>query len=196
MAASITEIARLANLSANTVSRALRGMPGVNAETSARVRLLADQLGYTPNRFAQGLVSKRSKLIALAITEPESYYQSAIVRRLRANLNAAGYQSMVMEIEYEDAGQQAAVLAELAGLQADGIIIGSMYGILSEMPIWEPLQQLDRRKIPFVVYGLGSSRKVNMVTIDYHRLIMEMVEYLLQKGKRDLLLFELSLIHI
>lgn len=190
MSMSITEIARRANLSANTVSRALRNLPGVNRETAFRVHKLAKELGYTPNRFAQGLVSKESRLIALAITEPESYYQSVIQQELRRKLLGAGYHSLIMEIDYEDGEQQFNIISELAGLQADAIVVGSMYGIISESPVWESLRFLKTKGIPTVVYGLGRSRKVNLIHIDYEMLAYNMVKHLFDYGYRDILIFD------
>lgn len=100
--------------------------------------------------------------------------------------------SLVMEIDYENGRQQYGIISEMAGFQVDGIVIGSIYGIISESPLRESLQLLKTRKIPTVVYGLGRSRKVNLVHIDYEMLAYNMVKHLVEYGYRDILIFDMS----
>jgi len=63
------DIARLAQVSQATVSRALRDSPLVNAETRARVKAIAEQLHYRADRRAAGLRTRRSHTLALLIFE-------------------------------------------------------------------------------------------------------------------------------
>ncbi|MBI3887007.1 MAG: LacI family DNA-binding transcriptional regulator [Opitutae bacterium] len=55
---SLAEIARRARVSAMTVSRALRGQPGVAVELAARIRRLAASVGYRPNPLVQALMAQ------------------------------------------------------------------------------------------------------------------------------------------
>lgn len=59
------DVAEVAGVSQSTVSRALRGSPGVNAETRARVSAAARELGYVVDRHASSLRLKSSETIAL-----------------------------------------------------------------------------------------------------------------------------------
>src|SRR2546430_12952330 len=60
---SLRDIAEVAGVSVNTVSRALTGKPDVSAETRARVQALAQELGYMPNLLARSLLRGRSWLV-------------------------------------------------------------------------------------------------------------------------------------
>ena len=51
----LKDIARHAGVAVMTVSKALRDAPDVSAATKARIKALAQQMGYVPNSFAQGL---------------------------------------------------------------------------------------------------------------------------------------------
>ncbi len=65
MAVTIKDIARLANVSHTTVSRALNNSPLINDKTKNRIKQMADELNYTPNVNAKGLVTLRSYNIGL-----------------------------------------------------------------------------------------------------------------------------------
>ncbi len=65
MTVTIKDIARLANVSHTTVSRALNNSPLINDKTKNRIKQMADKLNYTPNVNAKGLVTLRSYNIGL-----------------------------------------------------------------------------------------------------------------------------------
>lgn len=69
----IREIARIANVSIGTVSRALNGRPGVNRETRERVMAAVKALGYAPNPVARELVGKPSTVGLLLAPEVRRY---------------------------------------------------------------------------------------------------------------------------
>src|SRR5947209_5925919 len=63
----VEDVARLAGVSKSTASRALRGHPAINVETINRVRAVADQLDYVPNRVAGSLARRRTNTIVLFV---------------------------------------------------------------------------------------------------------------------------------
>jgi LacI family transcriptional regulator len=65
----MTDVAKLAGVSHQTVSRVLNGSPRVRPETRERVLRAVDELDYRPNAMARGLVSRRSKLLGV-VTGP------------------------------------------------------------------------------------------------------------------------------
>ena len=65
----ITDVARLAGVSAATASRALNGRGGISEDTARRVRHAADKLGYQPNALARGLLSGKSCTVGLITTD-------------------------------------------------------------------------------------------------------------------------------
>ncbi|GAF40750.1 transcriptional regulator, LacI family [Agrilactobacillus composti DSM 18527 = JCM 14202] len=62
-------IAKMAQVSHTTVSRALNDSPAVRPETKAKIRAIAKQVGYVPNLTAKGLVTKRSYMIGIFFTD-------------------------------------------------------------------------------------------------------------------------------
>jgi len=64
----IKDIAKAANISVTTVSRALNGYDDVNEETRRRIKAIADELGYIPNMAARSLIVKKSKTLGLLLS--------------------------------------------------------------------------------------------------------------------------------
>ena len=72
----IKDVAREVEMSTATVSRALRGLPGVSEETRDRVRETARRLGYVPSSSAAGLASGQTRTVAVIVP-------SRLIRRTR-----------------------------------------------------------------------------------------------------------------
>ena len=68
--ATLEEVALLAGVSRATVSRVVNGSPKVSPDVRVDVQAAIERLGYTPNRAARSLVTRRSDSIAVVITEP------------------------------------------------------------------------------------------------------------------------------
>ncbi|MDQ0876687.1 DNA-binding LacI/PurR family transcriptional regulator [Paenibacillus sp. V4I3] len=68
MSVTIKDIAKLAGVSHTTVSRALNNSPLIQEETKERIRIIAEQMDYTPNYSAKSLVLDRSYNLGLFFT--------------------------------------------------------------------------------------------------------------------------------
>ena len=65
---SIRDIARLANVSDSTVSRALRDSPLVKIETREKIRRIAEESGYRASAVARSLATRRTRTIGVVVT--------------------------------------------------------------------------------------------------------------------------------
>ena len=63
----IAELARMAGVSAGTVSRALAGKPLVNRETREKIQAIADKHGFRPNQMARRLRTQRTGVIGVVV---------------------------------------------------------------------------------------------------------------------------------
>ena len=77
-AITLTDVARLAQVSPITASRAVNAPDTVAPETLARVREAISRTGYVPNRVAGGLASARSRLVAAVV--PTIAVSTSLVR--------------------------------------------------------------------------------------------------------------------
>jgi DNA-binding LacI/PurR family transcriptional regulator len=72
--ATILDVAAAAGVSRQTVTRAMNDMPGIKQETRERVQETARELGYTPSRYAKGLVQGARTSVGLAIPDLTNPY--------------------------------------------------------------------------------------------------------------------------
>jgi DNA-binding LacI/PurR family transcriptional regulator len=73
-AATIVDVARVAGVSRQTVTRALHDMPGINAGTRERVLAAARELNYHPSRFGRGLVKPVGRTLGLVVGDLTNPY--------------------------------------------------------------------------------------------------------------------------
>ncbi|MEU4219704.1 LacI family DNA-binding transcriptional regulator [Actinoplanes sp. NPDC026623] len=78
-AVTLRDVAKLAGVSVATASKALNGQPQVRAETRARVVRAAEQLSFSPNTLAQGLITQRSGTVGLLTSDLEGRFSMPIL---------------------------------------------------------------------------------------------------------------------
>ncbi|NLI01189.1 MAG: LacI family transcriptional regulator [Chthonomonadales bacterium] len=91
MKVTLDEIAQALNVSAMTVSRALRGASGVSAETSARVREYARKVNYRPNLAARALAAKRASVLGAIIPNLRHSFWLEMVMGVEQVAHESGY---------------------------------------------------------------------------------------------------------
>jgi LacI family transcriptional regulator len=123
----IRDVAAAAGVSLTTVSHALSGAGQVNATTRERVREVAAQLGYAPNRQASGLRSRRSQIIGFVSDEITTTPYAG--RVLLGAQEAAARQGWVLMIvnSSADAELEARGIDALLQHNVDGIVYARMY---------------------------------------------------------------------
>lgn len=101
-APTIYDVARLAGVSHQTVSRHLRAMPGISKETRSKVDRAVGQLGYRTNTTARALATNRSKRIGAVVFELTEFGPSAIVKGAASAARKAGYLLDIVSLDGSD----------------------------------------------------------------------------------------------
>ncbi len=96
--AGIVEVAALSGFSPATVSRALRGLPGVSATTRLAVEEAASQLGYFPSPSAAALTTGRTNAIGVIAPWVSRWFFSAVVEGAQEVLAQQGYDLLLYPI--------------------------------------------------------------------------------------------------
>ncbi|MGE2833253.1 LacI family DNA-binding transcriptional regulator [Mycobacterium sp. SMC-4] len=171
------DVAKLAGVSQSTVSRALRGVPGIAPETVARVREAARTLAYVPSEAGRTLSTRQARSIGVFTAELTNPFYPALVEPVRARLAELGYRTILLT-EPDDA---AGAVESLPHGVVDGVIIATAH-LGSQLPA-----SLRARNIPFVFVN----RSVDGVDCD--RSIVDNVaggrlaaEFLADLGHRDI----------
>ena len=86
----MVDVARLAGVSHQTVSRVLNNHPNVRLETARRVRAAIAELGYRPNRAARALVTGRSQLLGVVALNTTPLRPGVAAHGVRAGRRGGG----------------------------------------------------------------------------------------------------------
>ena len=87
----IKDIAKLANVSVSTVSRVINNDAGVAAETQDRIERIIKQENYQPSMIARGMVSQKTRMIAVIVSDITNPYFHELVAALEKKLLNSGY---------------------------------------------------------------------------------------------------------
>ncbi len=171
-AASIQDVADIAGVSIATVSRVLNSPNLVTADTASRVRKAIDQLGYVPNAFAQALITRSSRVIAVALPDIHGEFYSELLRGADAEARRLGYHLLV--VSNPPKGPQSDL-----GL---GPVLGLVDGLA--VMITEPNETLVKRLsaagIPMVVLDAApEGSTLDTIVIDNEAGATEATEHLL-----------------
>ena len=118
----IEEVARDAQVSAQTVSRFLRDPALVSSAAAERIRASVDAVGYVPNLMAGALASNRSHIVAILVPTIANPIHAAPVQALSDTLRPAGYQVLVGTTDYDPIIEQQLVEAFL-GRRVDAMVL-------------------------------------------------------------------------
>lgn len=94
----MADVARLAGVSHQTVSRVINGSTSIRPATKARVQQAIEELGYRPNTAARALVTRRSGIIGIVGSSSALYGPSSIQRSVQEAARAAGYFSSLVPL--------------------------------------------------------------------------------------------------
>ncbi|MBT2320968.1 LacI family DNA-binding transcriptional regulator [Variovorax paradoxus] len=118
----LDDVAKLAGVSAITVSRALNTPERVSPKTREKVRLAVERTGYVPNLLAGGLASNRSRLVAALVPTIAGPVFLETVQALTEALAESGYQLMLGQSGYHN-WREDALIDAIVGRRPDGIVL-------------------------------------------------------------------------
>jgi LacI family transcriptional regulator len=179
MSVTIKNIAKIAGVTPNTVSRALRNKEGVNKETAEKIHQISRMMGYTPNIMAQSLVLKKTRTIGLAATEIKNPYQTEFIAELILQLRAYDYHLITSDL---NTSGESDTIAELLSRKVDGLIVGSVSGVSEEVPLWKGIEIAKSSQTPLIMFGEGRSSVIDYVNRNYRRCAEIMTSHLIKRG--------------
>jgi DNA-binding LacI/PurR family transcriptional regulator len=165
--------------SKSTISRALKGHPGISKATRERIIAAAREIGYAPNAVARSLVTKRSGVIGLILGTTSGPFYPEQFGRLLGHLTTRNLQLMMFHVPK---GQDVAdILPILLQYQLDGCLIAA----LSPSPAAATI--LARHRLPTVLINrLPPDDHICAVLCNNEAGGRQVAEYLLDTGHRHL----------
>lgn len=122
-APTIYDVARAAGVAPSTVSRTFARPGRVNSETAARIRAVAEDLGYRANPVARALSTSRTQVIALIVSDVTNPFYAPLIRGAQAAAADAGF-VVLLEDAQESAQVERHALERVLPV-VEGIVIGS-----------------------------------------------------------------------
>ena len=119
----LRDVARLARVSAQTVSRVVHAHPRVRPETRARVLAAMRALRYQPNHAARTLVTRRSGIIGLVTFPATPTDSAALVHAVEGAAADAGYRVSVTDCAHPDETSLHAALDRLYDQAVEGVVL-------------------------------------------------------------------------
>ncbi|WP_049573951.1 LacI family DNA-binding transcriptional regulator [Nonomuraea sp. SBT364] len=181
---SLRDVAERARVAVSTASAALNGTRPVAAATKRRIEQAAAELGYRPNVLARGLVSKRTRILALLFPAPHSGFGLTEMQFATAAAEAAkerGYH-LLLSPEHDDPVEELRYLTGL-GL-VDGVLVMEVK-LADERTEW-----LAEAGVPFSMIGrTGEPDAVDHADIDFTRMAADAVAHLAGLGHRSMAFF-------
>ena len=153
----IRDVASRAGVSTATVSRAMRGGPGVDPATRRRVEDAARALRYRPSGVARSLKLRATQTIGLIVTDIENPYFPLIVRAVEDAARERDY-SVILADGRRDLVREVQSLELLAGREVDGLLIASA-ALTEHHRSW-----IDDRPCPMVIIN-GNSTSVDVPAV-------------------------------
>lgn len=118
----INDVAKVAGVSRQTVSRAMNDKGEISPATKERVMIAIDQLGYQPNRIAQSMVTRRTFTVGLVFPDILNPFFPEVARGVQDVAFEQGYNVFLCNTDDNPAIEEN-ILRSLVSQPVDGIII-------------------------------------------------------------------------
>jgi DNA-binding LacI/PurR family transcriptional regulator len=171
------DVARLAGVSHQTVSRVLNDHPNVRPETRERVRLAIRQLNYRPNKLAKGLVTRRSGRVGVVTLGSRLYGPTSTLMGIEHAARSSGY-TVTIAVAESGAAQLTAAVAGMLEQSVEGILV-----IAPDASGARTVASLSV-DVPVVAVEAGHPDAVPVASVDQHEGARIATEHLLSLGHR------------
>ncbi|KIY23463.1 LacI family DNA-binding transcriptional regulator [Mesobacillus subterraneus] len=180
MSYTIKDVAKEANVSIATVSRILNGQAGYSEKTKIKVMKVIEELGYSPNAVARGLINKRTHTIGVLFPKLSSSLVTDLLDGIEKAANDNG--SSVIVCHTESNGKKTMnYLQLLIEKRVDGIVFASE--VLKE----EYYQYVKKAKVPIVLLSTESyAFPVPYVKVNDFHAAYTAAKYLIDKGHTEI----------
>lgn len=171
------ELAQLCGVSRGTIDRALKGRGGINAETCARIRAMAELHGYRPDPIGAALVSGRTMTVGVVLFDFNHSYFAELFAALSEEAETFNYELLPL-LSHADPQRERICLERLATRRVDGIVM---------LPVNQGevfCSWLKRLRIPTVCLANRLSPDFPFIGTDDRMAARSAVEFLAASGAR------------
>lgn len=184
----IGDVARQAQVSTITASRALSNPGLVTSKTRERVLRAAQELGYVPNRLARGLRSGKTHTVAVLTTDTQQRLNTLKLDQLHRELLRHGYQTLLLVQQAGEENSSPSLIAACRDM-IDGLVLCCLEG----GPSMEEVASLNAAGVSVVSLEHLSGLEIDVVTADRAHGSYIATRHLLALGHTDVALGQIAL---
>ncbi|MEX0770694.1 MAG: LacI family DNA-binding transcriptional regulator [Balneolaceae bacterium] len=174
----ISDIARELNVTASTVSRALKNHPRISDSTKEAVWKMVEKLNYQPNNIAAALRKGKSNIIGVIVPTSDRHFFASVIRGIEEVIREEGYNLIICQSDDQFLKEQLNIDA-LLQIQVDGIIAS----IAKETTDISHFEKIKNRGVPLVLYDrVSESLDANAVVTDDYLGAYKAVTHLIEQG--------------
>jgi DNA-binding LacI/PurR family transcriptional regulator len=179
----IKEVASVAGVSTQTVSRVINERPDVSPETRKRVQDVISQLAYQPSALARSLIQQRSYTLGVVTAGLKYIGPSRTLSGIASSAEEAGYSLLLKEIPDITANDVEPIFLALISRHVDGIIWAVPE--VGDNHKWVNQTSLDL-DIPLVYLTMEPQRNISVVSIDNYLGGRMAMSHLLEQGYKNI----------
>lgn len=173
--ATIRDVAKRAQLSIATVSRALNGFGNVSEQAREKIAAAVKELGYVPHAGARSLSLSRTNAIGVVLPALHGEFFSEIVRGMDQVASARGYFLLLSNMHPEAPGGSAGVLRALRG-RVDGLLLMAPHvqdqELVDALPSGLPTLLINTRGQPAGCPGIHLDNAAGAIAVAEHLLAL------------------------
>ena len=184
-AVTIDQVAERCGVSKTTVSRYLNGRYDLISETTCqKIREVIEEMHYRPNRIAQSLKARNSRLIGCLVSDIGSPFSSILVKGINSVCLDNDYQLLLVDCG-DDAARERKAITDLLENQVDGLIVNTT-GQNDDF-----LLSLKDRGVPIVLADrcLSAPGLMDTVATENYRCTYSCIAYLHELGYQKVAFF-------
>ena len=175
----IKDIAHVLNINPSTVSRALKNHPDIGAKLKEKIKVVAEELGYTPNQYAVSLRHGKSFTIGLIIPEISMYFFPSLIKSIENIVHQKDYHLMVLHSN-DDVEREKENAKICVNVGVDGLLVS----LTKETTDLKHFNRLVDNGVPIVYFDKSTETKDTFnVVIFGEKAAYDGVQYLLSKPK-------------
>lgn len=174
----MADVARLAGVSHQTVSRVINNHPNVSSATRARVQAAIAELGYRPNSAARTLVTRRSKTLGVVSFDTTLYGPASMLYGIEQAARDADFFVSIVSLRSITRTALLDAVERLREQAVEGVVVIAPHTSASGVLVQAA------RGVPLVGAGCGVTEQVPMVAIDQRAGAAAATRHLLDLGHR------------
>ena len=174
----LKDLAKELALSASTISRALDNHPGISPETKEKVKLKAEELGFTRNSIAASF--RKSKTLTIAVIAPriDIHFHSLVISGIEEYAYKTGYNVTIFQSR-DSLKREKKITETLQNNMFGGVIICQA----SETKAYEHFKKLTKMKMPIVFYDrVPTGLEASKIIINDYESSFRATEHLIEVG--------------